>query len=274
MTVAESLEGRPPKGPSKRPLSPSRRLVLALGGLFGAALILSGGLSVYNLVAPVTTTHEQIRLPIEQTRLSMDVASGDVVLRGSGTEVVIDRTIGYRTTEPWVLERSDADGVRIEADCSGLFDWNCEVSYDIALPDGFDLDLSAGAGSLSVRDITVGKLQLRISSGDVELVGVTGPVDVRVSSGSIATERLTSDDVYVETSAGDLALDFAAPPRKVVANVSSGRIEIGLPAGTYNLDTEASSGEERVDLPVDPTSDRLIQARTSSGDIDVVGNGR
>lgn len=275
MTVTESFDGQPSKGPSKRPLAPGRRLARALGGLLGAAVILSGGLTVHNLVAPVTTTSEQIRLPIEQTRLSMDVTSGDVVLRrGSGTEVVIDRTMRYSTTEPRVLERSDADGVRIDADCSGLVDWNCDVSYDIAVPDGFDLDVGAGAGSLTVRDLTVATLQLQISSGDVELIGVAGRVDVRVSSGSVAAQRLTSDDVNVEVSSGDLALDFAAPPRTVVATVSSGRIEIGLPTGTYNVDAETASGDERVDLPVDNTSDRLIHARTSRGDIEVVGNAR
>lgn len=274
MSGAGSFEGQSPQRPSKRPSSPSQRLAPALGGLLAAALILSGGLGAYNLVTPVTTTHEQIRLPIEQPRLNMDVAGGDIVLRrGSGTEVVVDRTMRYHTHEPRVLERSDADGVRIEADCSGLVDWNCEVSYDIALPDGLDLELRSGAGSLTVGDLTVGRLQLQISSGDVELVGVTGRVGLRVSSGSVTAERLTSEDVDVEVSSGDLDLDFAAPPRTVVATASSGRIDIGLPAGRYNVDAEASHGAERVDLPVDPTSDRLIQARTSNGDIEVVGNG-
>lgn len=40
------------------------------------------------------------------------------------------------------------------------------------------------------------------------------------------------------------------------------------------MDADTSSGEERVDVPVDSTSDRLIRVRASSGDIEVVGNGR
>lgn len=63
-------------------------------------------------------------------------------------------------------------------------------------------------------------------------------------------------------------------PRKVVADVSSGRIEIGLPDGRYNVDVDVDSGEQRVDVPVDTTSDRLIQARASSGDIEIARNGR
>lgn len=261
---------------TKRPLSPGRRLVLLVGGVFGAALILWGGFGIYALVTPVTTMQHQIRLPVQQARLSLDVGSGDVVLRrGGGSEVVVDRTTRYRTTAPQVLERSDADGVRIEADCTWRpFNWDCGVSYDITLPDGFDLDLRTSSGSMTVRDLVVGRMQQEVSSGDVELIGVTGPVDVRVSSGTITAERLTSDDVHVEASSGDVELDFAVAPRKVVTDVSSGRVEIGLPAGTYNVDAATSSGEERVDVPVDSTSDRLIQVRASSGDIDIVRNGR
>lgn len=180
----------------------------------------------------------------------------------------------HGTTEPWVLETSDADGVRIEGDCSGRFDWGCEVSYDITVPDGFDLDLDVGAGSVTVRGLTVRTLQLQVSRGEVELVGVTGPVDIRASSGSVTAERLTSDDVAVAVSSGDLGLEFAAPPRTVFATVGSGRIEIGLPTGSYNVDAETAAGDERVDLPVDPMSDRRIRARTSRGDIEIVGNGR
>ncbi|MGH3568765.1 MAG: DUF4097 family beta strand repeat-containing protein [Pseudonocardia sp.] len=259
----------------KPPLSPGRQVALVLGGLIAVAVIAWGGFGIYNLLTPVTTKQDQIRLPIEQAKLSVDVDSGDVtVRRGSGTEVVVDRTMRYRATEPRVVERSSVDGIRIEADCTGMFSWSCEVSYDITLPDGFDLDLAASSGGLTVRDLAVQRLRHDASSGDVELVGVTGPVDLRVSSGTITADRLTSDDVYVEASSGDVDLDFAAAPRKVVADVSSGRIEIGLPDGKYNVDVDVDSGEQRVDVPVDTTSDRLIQARASSGDIEIVRNGR
>jgi len=167
------------------------------------------------------------------------------------------------------------DGIRIESsDCAGPFNWDCEVTYDIALPDGFDLDLAASSGSLTVRDLTVARLRGEVSSGDVELVGVTGPIDISADSGRIVAQRLSSDDVSVSASSGDVELDFATAPRTVVADVSSGTIQIGLPAGSYNVRTEVDSGDERVDVPVDSTSDRLIQARASSGDIDIVSNGR
>ncbi|MGH3613376.1 MAG: DUF4097 family beta strand repeat-containing protein, partial [Pseudonocardia sp.] len=238
--------------PAKPPLSPGRQIALVLGGLIAAAVIVCGGFGIYNLLTPVTTKQDQIRLPIEQAKLSLDVGSGDVTLRrGTGTEVVVNRTMRYRTAEPRVVERSGADGIRIEADCIGVFNWTCEASYDITLPDGFDLDLAASSGSLTVRDLAVQRLRHDASSGDVELVGTTGPVDLRVSSGTITADQLTSDDVYVEASSGDVDLDFATAPRKVVADVSSGRIEIGLPDGKYNVDVDVDSGEQRVDVPVD-----------------------
>lgn len=257
-------------------LSTGRTAVLMFGGLFAAGAIAWGGFGAYQLLTPVSTQTDQIRLPIQQARMSMVVSSGDVTLRrGSGTEVVVDRTMRYRSTTPVAVERSDVDGIHITAgDCPGLFSRDCDVTYDIALPDGFDLDLIASSGSLIVRDLTVTRLRQEVSSGDVELVGVTGPIDVRASSGHIVSQRLSSDDVFASASSGDVELDFATAPRKVVTEVSSGRIEIGLPAGKYNVQTEVDSGDERVDVPVDSTSDRLIQASASSGDIDIVSNGR
>ena len=50
--------------------------------------------------------------------------------------------------------------------------------------------------------------------------------------------------------------------------------------GTDGLPVDAdqginvASGEQRVDVPVDITSDRLIQARASNGDIEIVRNDR
>lgn len=257
------------------PISTGRRVALLAGGVLAAALILWGGFGVYALLTPVTTTQHQVRLPVEQSRMTLDVSSGDVTLRrGTGSEVVVDRTVRYRTSEPRLVERSDAGGIRIEAECSGPFEWGCAVSYDITVPDGFDLDLAARSGSVDVRDLTVTRLRQDVSSGTVEMVGVTGPIEVRASSGSITAERLTSDDVYVEASSGEIDLAFAAVPRRVVADSSSGSIEIVVPGGPYAVDTDVSSGEERVEVPVDSTSDRSIRARASSGDIDVLRTDR
>lgn len=90
---------------------------------------------------------------------------------------------------PTAVERSGADGIRIESsDCAGPFSWDCDLTYDIALPDGFDLDLVASSGSLTVRDLSVTRLREEVSSGDVDLVGVTGPIEISASSGEIVAQ--------------------------------------------------------------------------------------
>lgn len=184
------------------------------------------------------------------------------------------RTISWRTAEPNLEQRVDGDGIHVAGGCVGPFNWGCSIDYDVAVPDGFDLDLDSSSGSVTVRDVAFGRLRQQVSSGDVELSGVTGAIEVRSSSGTVRADRLTSDDVYVEASSGDVGLDFATSPRSVVADVSSGDVRIALPAGKYAVTADTSSGNRRVDVPVDTTSDRTVTVTTSSGDVDVTANGR
>lgn len=108
-----------------------------------------------------------------------------------------------------------------------------------------------------------------MSSGQVTLQGVSGPLDVRTSSGSVRAERLRSETVAVEVSSGDVWLSFAAAPRRVNVEASSGDVDVELPDDRYRVITDTSSGEERVNIAVDPSSDRVVELRTSSGDVDV-----
>lgn len=239
-------------------VAPKRRCRMVLLGALGAIVLVAAGLTLVTVLPAVSTTHDQIRLPIEQQLLRIDVSSGDVVLRhGTGTEIIVERTTRRGITEPTIRETSGDDGIVIEADCSGQFNSGCEVSYDITIPDGFDLEIEIGAGSLTARDIEVGTVNLRIASGDVELTGVSG-----------------LSEAVVDVASGEVSLDFASVPDSIDATVSSGRIEIGLPDGSYDVTAEAGAGDERIDVDVDPDSDSAIRARTGQGDIEIVGNGR
>lgn len=226
------------------------------------------------LVVGETTVREQRILAAERPRLSVELGSGDVALRrGTGPDVVLDRTIRYGLRQPRVEERSDADGVVVKARCPAWSGFFCDVSYEIAVPDGFAVELISSSGDQTVRNLRAGQLNLELSSGEVTLQDVSGPLDVHTSSGSVRAELLRSETVAVEASSGDVELGFAAPPRRVAVQVSSGDVEVGLPDDRYRVVTDTSSGEERVNIAVDPSADRVVELRTSSGDVNVARAG-
>lgn len=255
---------------TRSPLSPGRRVALTIGGVAGATLIAWGGYTVLGLLAGETAAREHRVLSVERPSLTVELSSGDVTIRrGTGPDVVLDRTISYGLRQPRIEERSDADGVLIKADCPGFAGFLCEVSYEIAVPDGLTVQLVSTSGSQTVRDINTAGLRLQMSSGDAVLHGVSGPLEVRTSSGSVRAERLRSETVDVQVSSGDIELGFAAAPRRVDVEASSGDVEVGLPDDRYRVITDTRSGEKRVDIAVDPAADRTVELRTSSGDVQV-----
>ncbi len=260
---------------AREPLSQGRRTALVVGGIVAAGAIAWGVVAIISLLSGRTSATDQIVLTPQRSQLQVDVSSGDVTLhRGGGADVVVNRTTWSGLRSPETSEVSDPDGVRIAASCPGPFNWFCGVSYDIAVPDGFTVELVSSSGDQTVRDLTVQSLRVEASSGAVRLADVAGPVQVRTSSGDIAANGMRSDTLTVEASSGDVLLDFVAPPSRVDVEVSSGDVRIRLPDGVYRVLTETSSGDERVDVPTDPAASRTVDARTSSGDVTIERAGR
>lgn len=257
---------------STPPLSPARRTALTVGGVLGVLLIAWGAFAIVSLLAPETTTQRQLELDGSVRRLTVDVGNGDVTLRRvDGDAVQVRRTVQSGWREPRIEERAGSDGVVITADCPNFLTFECNVSYDIGVPDGFAIDLRASSGDLAVRGLSAESLRARVSSGDVELADVAGPIELEANSGSLTGQRLRTAALTAEVSSGEIALDFATPPRSVGVEASSGDVELTVPTGQgpYRVDTETSSGDEHVDVAVDPAAPRTIDARASSGDVSI-----
>ncbi len=118
-----------------------------------------------------------------------------------------------------------------------------------------------------------GSTTIRVSSGDVELSEVGGPLVVESSSGSITGAGLDSAAVAATASSGEVTLDFATAPDEVDVDVSSGDVELTLPTGggPYRLDVATSSGDQEIEVPTDAASARTVAVEASSGDVAVRG---
>ncbi|GAB2593016.1 hypothetical protein Aab01nite_36800 [Paractinoplanes abujensis] len=212
------------------------------------------------------------------TEIRLDGGSGDVSIRTAAVaETSIKRIIQRSTSDPGQSYRLDGSKLLIDTSCGH----NCSASYEIVAPTGVkvsgelrsgdialesvgDTDVKLTSGDVNIMD-PAGKVKLRATSGDLRVVNAKSPVDIQSTSGDInvinaagpLTLKLTSGDINAE-------LTTAA---SVTAQTTSGDVQVRVPQGSYKIDTYTGSGDESVSgLINDSTSKNVLDLRTGSGD--------
>jgi DUF4097 and DUF4098 domain-containing protein YvlB len=129
---------------------------------------------------------------------------------------------------------------------------------------------SSSSGCVAVNGAEVESARVRVSSGDVDLADLRGPVTLEVASGEVTAERLDAPTSTASSSSGDLTLDFATPPSSVYVEACSGEVALALLAdGRYRLEVETGAGEETVRVPSGAAASGTVRIETGSGDVDV-----
>ncbi|WP_145044547.1 DUF4097 family beta strand repeat-containing protein [Paenibacillus xylanexedens] len=197
------------------------------------------------------------------------------------------------------------DRVRIEF---FNFNWsNSKPTLTVAIPDGHTLDevkltssstdynlaglhantldITNTSGELRLKDITVPRIELSLTSGDISGSGIEGDMNVKMTSGSFkmdavtgnVTSDLTSGDFQIKELAGAANVTFTSGTVRIeqttVAPIDvsgqSGDITIKAApefAGFY--DVKVTSGD--INIPESPmTSTDVIKARATSGSIKI-----
>lgn len=248
------------------------RVLPALRVLVGLACLVTFAVWLADFLSPSTTVERTFTIAPASSRLTVETTTGAVRLASTqGHAVQVHRRVTHGWREPVIEERSDGSGVTLRGTCPAVFARGCTVEYDIAVPDGFTVDLRASSGDLDIRGIRAQHVRSDVSSGRTTLVDVTGPVELRSSSGSLTATRLHSADVKAEASSGSTSLDFATAPSAVTVSASSGNVTLRLPDdGPYRVRADSNSGQEQVDVRVDPASPRAVTVNVSSGDVAVL----
>lgn len=143
----------------------------------------------------------------------------------------------------------------------------CQVSTVISVPAGTAVRAQAGAGTVTVADLS-GPLHLSATSGLLMARDVSGPVWATVTSGTVlARSNLTSPHFYVSATSGHIALAFAGPPRTVAVGLGAGSAEITVPVGSrYRIVRSLGSGVLAVAPGLsDVGSDLVLMATVGSG---------
>lgn len=258
--------------PSPRPRTRRGTRRSGVGGLVALVMLALVALWLLDRVGPTTTEQRSFSMGPGTTRLHVEVGTASVRLTSTdGSEIRVQRTVRHGWRAPQIEERTDGARAVIEADCPGFLGGGCDVRYDIAVPAGHDVELSASSGDLEVRGIEARSLRTTVSSGRTTIVDVDGPLEIRSSAGEVSAIELRSGRVSADVSSGSVRMDFSAAPTDVAVSASSGSVTVQLPSAgnPYRVQATSSSGDARIDVPTDPGSPRSVEVSVSSGDVDV-----
>jgi DUF4097 and DUF4098 domain-containing protein YvlB len=160
---------------------------------------------------------------------------------------------------------------------SGYSHQNVSVDYRITVPASTQIHATDGSGDLDVRGIqgplnvstgsgdvaaqTIGSdVQVVAGSGDLTLSNVAGNLDVTTGSGDAALRHIQGDS-RLHTGSGDLTID--EPGRAIIADTGSGNVKVTGAKNDLRLHT--SSGD--IEVAGTPGIATFWDLRTSSGSV-------
>jgi hypothetical protein len=228
-------------------LTPARRWTLALGVPAALALI---GWTSFSFVALAGTGKYSVNetFALHNGALSAHISQGSVTLvplPGPGDSARLTGQVTYSLIKPQVS--SSSSGVNFGCPApAGI----CDFDSTLTVPSTASVNLSSGAGDLTVNG------------------GIAGNLTLGTSAGDITADGITSDDVAVRSDAGDITLQFAKAPSNLTVVSSFGDITVQLPSGTsYHVITSRGVGDVSDDLQQSSTSPHSITVSSSVGDI-------
>jgi len=231
---------------------PSRTAWLVGGSLLSVATIGWGALTAVDLLA-----HERSHTHVEfaETVTSVDIDNGGGAIRIEGTDdaaIVVDADVSVGLRSGHHSEQVQGDRLVLRATCPGFLSTWCGVDYTIRVP----------------RHVAV---VARSSDSSVTVTGIDGDLQLHSSDGSVTATDVQSPTVDASSSDGRVQLTFAAAPTQVRATSSDGSVTVVVPhtPDAYRVDASSADGGTDVRVSTDPTSSRVIDARSSDGHVTV-----
>ena len=208
-----------------------RTLLLLAGGV--VVLLAALRLVILILVNRSTETLD-FRGPVHAVEITL--ARGEVTVRGSaGSNPRVRRRLRHGLRRPHVEEHVD-DGVLRLTVTSGI------VQYEVDIPRRAAVLVQGSTTSATV-------------------IGMTGPVELRSSTGTLEGRALSARAVRAVTSDGSIRLSFDNPPDDVDVAAGSGSVELTLPDGPYDVET---IGDTRCGVPTATDARCRVRARAAT----------
>lgn len=138
------------------------------------------------------------------------------------------------------------------------------MDVHVRMPSALKLDLRDSSGDLDVSGLTNG-LDLKDSSGDIRLHDIVGAVNVTDTSGDIEVKGIGGDFTVISDSSGDINVDDVKGSA-VVQEDSSGDITLRHVAGDARVDRDSSG-----DITFEDVGRDAVVGADGSGDITADG---
>jgi hypothetical protein len=181
--------------------------------------------------------------------VSVDVGSGDLVLRGSD---VAGATVTARVEgDTNHLGHFLHDGhLTLFDDCN---DDPCSADISATIPASVPIHVHTG-------------------SGDILIDGMHGTLSLNTGSGDIQGGSLSGADLVALTGSGDVTLGVIAPAERIQVRTGSGDVHVDLPSGPYALRIDTGSGDTSVrGITNDAGAPGTLEVTTGSGDVTIRG---
>jgi hypothetical protein len=124
------------------------------------------------------------------------------------------------------------------------------------------VDVETGSGDLRLHDIVSSRMHLHNGSGNIEALDVAGPLAAEAGSGNVRVEENGEGEVRLRTGSGNL--EARGVKGALWAQSGSGNVKIsGSNTGTWEVRT--GSGNVDLGLPAEAAFD--LEASTGSGSI-------
>jgi len=227
-----------------RPLILAAVIVVALGAATLAAATLLRDETTEEATFDANTVSE-IRTMVEAGNVEIETEDrGDI-------QVVAKLTSGLGSDPQ--SEVTLEDGIlSIDARCQSFLISVCRVSYQVTVPT--DLELA---------------LDLETTAGNVDLSGASGPVAVRTAAGTIDVRNHIGEETDLRTTAGNVSFEASTPPARLSIETTAGTITVRVPDVGYRIDAQTTLGTVNVDLSEAPDAEGIIEAATTTGNIDL-----
>jgi hypothetical protein len=275
---------------SRLPMTTGRWVALAIGtplallaiGWTALTAVAWAGLGSYrvNLAAPVHGA----------TVATVGVDSGDVTVRpGPAGQVQVHGIIRYSLARPQVRWERTPSAITLHSHCRAPVG-ECSSTFAVTVPplgrsdvfiaDG-DLTASGLAGTVALGS-AAGDIRAERISGNVTISDHSGDIVVRSlsaaralisnDSGNISGSAVSSPDLNVQDSSGDITVVFTRVPARVQVSDESGNITLVLPPGptAYRVAASTQSGVSTVTVPRNSSSTHVITVTDQSGNVTVI----
>ncbi len=186
---------------------------------------------------------ETIRLP-DINRLEADVHDGDIRFRGSEgpAELVVERRALAGSADAAEAALGRLAVLSDEDPATGAF---MVTSYDIAAGVPAFLFGESVSLTLTFRIPPATPIRVRVRDGDLDLEGLTGPVDALTADGRVLAARVGSTGAPVRLGSGDGRIDGRDLRGRIEAETADGSIRLEGRLGEVNAFT--ADGRVEVD---------------------------